>query len=78
MVWAFYNVKYVILPVCLCEYIFLKRVQCKKEFFERMSIIVIFTFLILQKHILLPQFTITAAFWAMLAIASVLEIFNYI
>lgn len=64
------------IPVCLCEYIFLKRVQCKKEFFERMSIIVIFTFLILQKHILLPQFTITAAFWAMLAIASVLEIFN--
>lgn len=64
------------IPVCLCEYIFLKRTKRVKEFFERLIVIAIFTFLILQKHILLPQFTITAAIWAMLAVAALIEIFN--
>lgn len=74
--YGFFIMASMYIPVCLCEYIFFKRVKKIREVFERSIIIIIFTFLILQKHILMPQFTITSAFWAMLAIAAVIEIFN--
>ena len=74
--YGFFTMASMYVSVCLCEYIFLKRARRVKEFFERSLIIVIFTFLILQKHILMPQFTVTSAFWGMLAIAAAVEIFN--
>lgn len=74
--YGFFTMASMYIPVCLCEYIFLKRTKKIKEIFERSVIIIIFTFIILQKHILMPQFTITSAFWSMLAIAAAIEMFN--
>ena len=74
--YGFFTMFSMFIPVWICEFVFLKRTKNLKELIERIGIIIVFTVLILQKHILLPQFTITAAFWSMLAMTAIIETFN--
>lgn len=60
-------------PTCIIEYLLLKRTKVWKDAVVKIFAIILYSGIFIAKHILMPQFTITASFWVACSMAALLE-----
>ncbi|WP_346903739.1 hypothetical protein [Faecalicatena contorta] len=62
------------MSIVILDYLYLKRSNSWLDFVKRWLILLCITALIFQKQILMPQFTVIAAFYMMISVTSIIEI----
>lgn len=65
-----------LLTSCYMEYCFLIKSKTLSQLLSSFCVVLFFMISILLNHLLMPQFTITAAFWAAAAITASMHVFN--
>ncbi len=66
----------IFVSVIMAEFVFLKRISERRELIIRSVIIAIFSALLFEKQILMPQFTTVSAFLVSAAVSCVIELLN--